>query len=131
VGPFAKTYEKLATAVDRWMSASNKAFEQMKRIFRKFEIKSGQRAPDLGRNKVFVANQQVNLTSQAPTPSSSVFAKPPSRPQQLAESFTSAAEVKLKLSICVMNSFSKTNPTMEVRGYFGRDEQRRFFRYGL
>ena len=77
-GPLMKQHEKLAMAVDRWTSASNKAFDQMNRILREFEIKSGQRAPDLGRNNVFVANQQVNLHGQGgPTSSSSESSGPP------------------------------------------------------
>jgi len=60
-GPFKKYHDKAAIAVDRWVSASNKAFDQMNRLLRELEVKYGQRKPDFGRNNVFVQNQQINI----------------------------------------------------------------------
>ena len=62
-GPYAKVHDKLARAVDRWTSASQKSLQNFTAIIKDIEIKHRIRIPQSG-NSVFFTQNAVNLTTQ-------------------------------------------------------------------
>jgi hypothetical protein len=67
IGPFSKSYEKTAKAVNHWVQNSRLALEQCWDLFRELEVKYGKRFPESRGTNIFVTQQQLHVSGDAVT----------------------------------------------------------------